>query len=73
MRTHGRDTSNFVEQLGQIRQSNLQNFLDHRVALRGVVHVRFMMAEKSKISIRSALFLDSTPSNAGSDTEDHSH
>lgn len=64
MRMHGRDKSNFVEQLGQIRQSNLQNFLDHRVTLRGAVHVRFMMAEKkNKISIWGALFLDTTSSN----------
>lgn len=63
MRMRRRDTSNFVEQLGQIRQSNLQNFLDHRVAPRGAVHVRFMMAEKKKISIRDALFLDTASSN----------
>lgn len=59
--------SNFVEQWGQIRQSNLQNFLDHRVAPRGAVHVRFMIAEK-KISIREAPYISTRRLPTGGDT-----
>lgn len=64
----GKDTSKFAEQRGQIRQSNLQNFLDHRVAPRGAVHVRFMIAEK-KISIRKAPYFSTRRLPTGGDTE----
>lgn len=68
------DTNNFVERLKQIHQSNLQNFLDHRVVPRGAVHVRFMMVERKKIRYRSeAPYFSARRVSTDGNTGDHSH